>query len=116
MNVEEFYIIIGGDFDGVSSRLMTVDRIRKYLIMFTKTDDYEQMIRAFEEKRYEDAFRYAHNLKGIALNLGLTELSISASELGETVRHGEPTVDVEPLIDRVTEDYMSILSGVSYIA
>lgn len=54
---------------------------------------------------YEEAFRAAHNLKGVCQNLGITRLAESSSELCETMRNGRPVVDITPLLEKVREDY-----------
>lgn len=54
---------------------------------------------------YEEAFRAAHNLKGVCQNLGISRLAESSSELCETMRNGEPVVDITPLVERVRDDY-----------
>jgi HPt (histidine-containing phosphotransfer) domain-containing protein len=66
-----------------------------------------------ENKDYEIAFRMSHNLKGVSLNLGLTNLQKASQELCETVRHGEPATDISGLVTKVTEEYNKVVDAIS---
>ena len=105
MNVQEFYESIGGSYADAKSRLMKDERILKYLRMFTRSEDYSAMLAALEEKRFEDAFRDAHNLKGVSANLSLTPLYQASFELCEALRHGEPSVDISGMLNDVKQSY-----------
>ena len=105
MELKEFYEKVGGDFDGVFSRLAKEERIVKYLKMFYSGDDFSPVYKAYEEKDYPELFRSTHNLKGLALNLGLSKLADSSSELCELVRNKEPECDLKPFVETVKEDY-----------
>ena len=61
------------------------------------------------EKNYEQAFTYIHNLKGLAMNLGLTPLLVPAQELCEELRDGEPERELKPLLDEVAAAYQKVL-------
>ena len=67
------------------------------------------MIKALEEKNYEQAFTHIHNLKGLAMNLGLTPLLVPAQELCEELRDGEPERELKPLLDEVAAAYQKVL-------
>lgn len=111
MNVKEFYQHVGGNYDEVMSRLLTEKRVCKYLNKLPQTGDIENMNTAFAEKRWEDAFRFSHNMKGMSLNLSLTKLAEVSAELCDTVRHGAPEVDVDPLIKAVNDRYQLVISA-----
>ena len=53
-------------------------------------------------------FKCVHDLKGMALNLGLTALQQAAQNLCEAVRYGEPSVDISPLYQEVTKEYQKV--------
>lgn len=105
MEIQEFYKIVEGDFDSVFGRLIKEERIVKYLNMFYLGDDFTPLLNAFGEKNYPEIFRSAHNLKGLSLNLGLSKLASSSSELCELVRNKEPEGDITPYIEQVKKDY-----------
>lgn len=71
--------------------------------------NYESLCKALEEKNYEQAFTHIHNLKGLAMNLGLTPLLVPAQELCEELRDGEPERDFKPLLDEVAAAYQKVL-------
>ena len=47
---------------------------REILKLILTDTNYESLCKALEEKNYEQAFTHIHNLKGLAMNLGLTPL------------------------------------------
>ena len=69
----------------------------------------QSLCKALEEKNYEQAFTHIHNLKGLAMNLGLTPLLVPAQELCEELRDGEPERDFKPLLDEVAAAYQKVL-------
>lgn len=64
------------------------------------------------EGDYESAFRAAHTLKGVALNLGLGRLAKSSSELTEALRAGRENEAVQPLFLLLEHDYMEMCETV----
>lgn len=116
MTVQEFYKSISGDYEGVSMRLVKDDRILKYLKRFRDSDDYQNMIKGLEEKDYEIVFRMSHNLKGMSLNLGLTDLQKTSDALCEATRHGKPDINIEPLVEAVKESYRKTLDAVNRLS
>lgn len=115
MTVKECYEMMGSDYDDVITRLSKDERVEKYLRKFLVATDYEELVKALEEKNYEDVFRFSHNLKGMGLNLSFTKLYTSASELCENVRNGEPKVDCEPLMEKVAEDYNQVINAIQML-
>lgn len=105
MTLQECYEAMGGDYTGVMGRLMKEDRVTRFLGKFKDDSMLEPLETSLEAKNYEEAFRAAHNLKGVCQNLGITKLADSSSELCETMRNGEPTVDIAPLLEAVRRDY-----------
>ena len=67
------------------------------------------------EEKWEDAFRDAHNLKGISVNLGLQNLFESSTELCESMRNGKPAVDIQPMFDRVKQDYETVVAAIAQL-
>ena len=105
MTVPEFYESIRGDYDGVMSRLMKQERILKYVGKFFGGTGLTEMDKALSEQRWPDAFREAHSMKGMALNLGFSVLAASSSELCEALRSGEPVGDIPGMYEAVKRDY-----------
>ncbi len=115
MKIQEFYKVVGGNYDEAMGRLMTEQRICKYLRKMSQTDDVSQMNAAFDEQRWEEAFRFSHNVKGVSLNLSLNSLAESASALCETVRNGIPAEDYFRLLDEVNAKYRLFLDALEQL-
>ncbi len=115
MTVKECYAHMNGDYEDAAGRLLNDERIIKYLHKFAAGEDYPALLSALEEKRYEDAFRHAHNLKGMSLNLGITALARSGSEVCEALRGGAPAVDIGPMLAVLKEDYEKTMAAISQL-
>lgn len=114
MTLKEFYAAIEGSYDDMTARLATEARIKKFLLMFPKDQSFNELCKAMEEKNYELAFRSAHTLKGLCLNLGLERLRRSADEITEALR-GNQNNGADELIGQVTEDYNAVLNAINSI-
>lgn len=111
MNLSQFYAEIDGNLDDVIRRIPKETSVIKYLKMFVEDKEYSNLIASFEQKDYRGVFRASHTLKGVCANLGLTHLQLSSSEVCESVRHSEPTEDITPLVDKVSEDYKKVIDA-----
>jgi len=115
MTLQECYEQMGGDFAGVKRRLPREALIQRLLLKIPQDTNYGLLRTSLAEKNWEEAFRAAHSLKGVALNLGLTPLAQSASEMSELVRAGEPKEDPAPLMARLSEDYDKIIGAIALL-
>lgn len=113
MELNEFYRLVGGDYNEVIGRLPTENMIRKYLGKFSNSSDYADMMSAIKEQRWEDAFRGAHNIKGVSMNLGFGILRDSSSELCEALRGGAPSVDISEMVEKVSADYENVIGAIA---
>ena len=105
MTLREFYDFVKGDYEDVMERMASEALVKRFLLMFTETEEYTDMLKAVEAKDWERGFRLSHNLKGIGLNLGLRDFYNSASTLCDTMRHGAPTEDISNLVEAVRSNY-----------
>lgn len=105
MTLQECYESIGADYEGVMRRLLKEDRVTRFLGKFRADSMLEPLEKALEAKDFDEAFRAAHNLKGVCQNLGITKLVESSSDMTEALRHGEPEADVTPLLVKVKGCY-----------
>lgn len=105
MTLKECYNAMEADYDGVMCRLLTEDRVRKYLLKSMDNQLLAGLCSSLEKKDYKEAFRAAHSLKGVCQNLGLTKLEVSSSEMTEMLRGGEPEQDVTPVLEQIRKDY-----------
>lgn len=115
MTVKECYEMMGESYDEVLARLMSDERVAKYLRKFADANDLEKLETTLQEKDWETAFRNAHNLKGLSLNLGFGKLRQSSDVLCEALRGGEPTEDIVPMLEKVREDYKSVVSAIAQL-
>lgn len=88
MNVEQCYRAFGGDYNGTAMRLVKTELLTRLLRLFEEDTSLEDIDNAIAAGDVESAFRAAHTLKGVALNLGFTELAASSSALTEYFRSG----------------------------
>ncbi|MDY5987968.1 Hpt domain-containing protein [Sporofaciens sp. SGI.106] len=88
MEVKDFYEALGADYNVIIGRLRKDDRIKKYLLLFLKDDNFSLMCQAVETMDYEKIFATGHTLKGMSMNLELTPLVNAVVELVEYVRPG----------------------------
>lgn len=105
MTLKECFDTFGGNYDEVIGRLITEERVKKFLKMFTADKSFEMLCSAMENGDYKEAFRAAHTLKGVCANLGLDRLGNSSSEITESLR-GNVNNGADELLPKVKEDYL----------
>lgn len=92
MTVRECYAAIGGNYDEAFNRLRSDDRLIRFLKKLLDDPTFGMLESAFGSGDAELAFRAAHTLKGVGLNLSLTDFYESASALTEALR-GKSVID-----------------------
>ena len=115
MELKEVYEKIGGDYDDVVRRLMGEELVRKFLLKFLDDKSYADLERTLSEGDYKEAFRAAHTLKGVCLNLGFTELYKVSAELTEVLR-GRETAGSDELYAQVKEQYTTLTDAIRELA
>mgnify|MGYP000010886210 FL=1 len=115
MTVRECYEKMGANYDGVLSRLGNEMLIRKFVIKFLKDPSFQDLTAAIEKSDAESAFRAAHTLKGICLNLGFDNLYKPSEVLTEKLR-GRELNGYETLYDEVKEQYDKTVGAINEIA
>lgn len=104
--IETCYAVIGGDLEGVRSRLLTDDRIQKFLGIFLQDGSYAQLLQSLEAGELKEAFRAAHTMKGISRDLGLTPLFTYSAQLADVLRpdaEGNPAGPLESVDELVAQ-------------
>ena len=112
MDLAKLYERIGGNYEDILSRLTKEERIAKFLGRLESTGDFENLEKALLEKDYETAFRCAHNLKGVSLNLNLGNLSKTSEVLCEELRGMNPQGDVSAMFENVKRDYYDVIEAI----
>ena len=115
MTLRDFYNEIGSNYDAVVSLMGGSERIvDKFVRKFPNDPSAAELFRSFEAKDYETAFRMAHTLKGVCLNLGFDKLRRSSSELTEALR-GTVADNAPELLENVRRDYDEIIGALKEI-
>lgn len=104
MTIRECYELMESDFDGVLRRLGSENIISRVAVKFLNDPSIDELRSALSDGRTEDAFRAAHTLKGVCVNLGFDRLYECSSELTELLRAGS-TDGADILLERVEESY-----------
>ena len=94
MTLEQFYTTIGGDYKQTLSRLPSEALVKKFVLKYVDDGTCKELADAIEKKDWTTAFRAAHTLKGIALNLGFDAFYTVSSELTEAMRGDKPLTDM----------------------
>ena len=104
MDVKKFYEQLGMGYEDVSGRLGSDALIKKFVIRFLDDASFTRLREGLQENDGEKAFRAAHTLKGVCLNLGFDNLFTVSSDLTEKLRAKE-LEESEELFRKVKEQY-----------
>lgn len=114
MTLEECYRVLGGSYSDVLARLIDDKMITKYLNKFTEDTSYRDIFAALENNDCETAFRAAHTLKGICLNLGLENLYKAAYKVTEALRQKTDETTLE-MLDELRSSYNSSILAIQQL-
>ena len=103
MTVKECYEQMGSDYEGVLGRLGSEAIVKRFALKFLQDPSFAQLKESLAKNDGEEAFRAAHTLKGVCLNLGFDELFEVSAELTEKLREKE-TAGSEELFQKVSEN------------
>lgn len=112
MTLQEFYQQVGNYEDAVG-RLGSEARIRKYLARFRQDTTFSQLCQAVDRKDPKEAFLFVHNLKGLYLNLAMTQAGQSASFLCEALRGGSLPADLPALLGDLRANHDRVLAALA---
>lgn len=99
---------MNADYNDVKSRLSSEKLVQKILIMFLSDGSFASLEKALAQGDWETAFRAAHTLKGIALNLSLTPVIAPAVSLTDDLRGGAPKGDWKGEFDSLKSAYLKV--------
>lgn len=112
MTVQECYLAMQEDYDTVIKRMLDDARVKKFLFMFLRDETFNNLGVALDEKRYEDAFREAHTLKGLCQNMAFTDFFVPVNNLTELLRHGECSDEALEQFELVKAKYKVIRNAI----
>lgn len=115
MTVQECYESMGSDFEGVLGRMGSEAMVKRFALKFLDDPSYGNLVKAVEEQNAEEAFRAAHTLKGICLNLGLDRLCKVSALLTEKLR-GREFDGYEEAYGEAQKEYRNTIDAIRNMA
>lgn len=115
MTIKECYEKVGSDYDGVLKRLGSEALVKRFAVKFLNDPSFQELTDGLAAQDREKAFRAAHTLKGVCLNLGFTELYKVSVELTEVLR-GRETAGSDELYAQVKEQYTTLTDAIRELA
>ncbi|MDE6585171.1 MAG: Hpt domain-containing protein [Clostridia bacterium] len=113
MDTQTFYKTVGGDYNEIMARLMTEERVLRFVRKFPADGSYALLKQSLSGGNQEEAFRAAHTLKGVAQNLGFNALYEKAAAVTEILRGG--SMEVAALMPAVDEAYKTVIDAIPQI-
>ena len=113
MELKEFFTAVGGNYENVLTRLPSESFAKKFLFKFLQDESYSLRKDSLSNKDFSTAFRAAHTLKGVCLNLGFDRLLQSASAITEVLRGGNNPPSY--LFEAVTKDYNEVIENLKLL-
>ena len=111
MTVKECYESMESDYEGVLGRMGSEGLVRRFALKFLDDPSYLNLEKAIQEQNVEEAFRAAHTLKGVCLNLGFDRLYKVSAELTEKLR-GRELSGYEALYGKVQDEYKNTIAAI----
>lgn len=117
MTLRECYDSIGSNYEKALMRMCNKESmLAKFVKKFPSDPTYAGLVESYEGGDMPTAFRMAHTLKGVCLNLGLDKLQASASELTEALRNTEaPAANAPELYEQVKRDYKMTVDALNAV-
>ena len=115
MTIQECYEKLQGDFAGASKRLINEKLLTRLVLKFPIDPSMQQLNEAVSQQDIETSFRAVHTLKGVAANLGLSNLYQAAWNLTEQLRPRQEQADPE-LLNDLTKEYWFTIKTIAEFA
>lgn len=100
-----------GDYEDIFSRLRNNALIIKLVKKFESDQSYAELKQGLADKDVEKAFRAAHTLKGICLNLGFAQLTEDVVNITEILRSGK-LEGTDELFSKIQETYENTVATI----
>lgn len=114
MDIKDLYNRTGCDFDSCARRLGSEEMVKKYLLLLPVDESFGELVSSVNREDAELAYRYAHMLRGVALNLGLTPVAAICKEIMGQLTSGKVEFSqVRASIISLEAVYHSLLEGIS---
>ena len=86
MDIKECYKEMGADYEDVLRRMGSDSLVERFTLRFLDDKSYQMIKDGIAAGDAETAFRGAHTLKGVCLNLGFSSLYEVSAQLTEDLR------------------------------
>ncbi|MBU5628224.1 Hpt domain-containing protein [Oscillibacter sp. MSJ-2] len=107
MTVREAYETLGGNYEDMRYRV-DEKMILRLVGMLLRDPNHAALRVALEQRDYETAFRGAHTIKGVALNMSLTPLAEKAGALTEALRGRRDNPGIGPAFAEFEQAYQDM--------
>ena len=108
--LEKFYSAIGSNANPVIERFGgNAEITKRFIKKFAAEESYENLKKALASNEAEEAFRAAHTLKGICLNLGFDCLFEKSSIITEYLR-SKNIVDASKFFPELEREYINLIA------
>ena len=107
MTVNDCYDKMGANYQNVLGRFGSESMVKRFALKFLPDDSFDQLKDALVKQDAETAFRAAHTLKGLCMNLGFDSLYEVSSALTENLR-GRQLNGWESLFEKVEQRYLIV--------
>lgn len=108
--LEKFYSAIGSNAKPVIERFGgNAEITKRFIKKFAAEESYENLKKALASNEAEEAFRAAHTLKGICLNLDFDCLFEKSSIITEYLR-SKNIVDASKFFPELEREYIKLIS------
>lgn len=111
MTLKECYDETGSPYEESVARLGNEAMLKRFVLKFLNDPSFGELEKALAEKDGETAFRAAHTLKGICLNLGFSELYKVSAELTEELRDKD-TAGTDDMFSAVKIQYDRLMDAI----
>ena len=89
MKFEELYKELGGDYPEAVERFGGENTLKRFVLKFMNDDNFKLLSESLEKGDCKTAFRFAHTLKGICLNMDFGNMTSLARDITEKLRAGD---------------------------
>lgn len=113
MTVKECYEQMGSNYNNVLERLGSESLVQRFALKFKDDPSFTNLTKALETGDVQEAFRAAHTLKGICLNLGFDKLYEASAALTELLRGKDTVEGYEELFAELKKQYDITLTAVA---
>ena len=112
MTVKECYEQMGSDYEGVLGRLGSEAIVKRFALKFLQDPSFAQLKESLAKNDGEEAFRAAHTLKGVCMNLGFDHLYKPSFDITESLRAGNLDEGIQ-LFGEVKKQYEKTMEALN---